>query len=471
MERSLLQRAVLALALLTMFVSTPGRAQELSQRSTLEAQRIGVEAAIYGLPLVLMDLTRQLSTNVPSPQANAHAPINQFGSMSSYPPASDHSIVRMNVDTLYSFAWLDLANEPMVLSVPDTGERYYLMPMLDAWTNVFASPGKRTSGTQAGNFVITGPDWSGTLPEGVEEIKAPTNTVWIAGRTQTNGARDYAAVHRIQKQYRITPLSAFGKRYTPPTGVVDTSIESKLAPVDQLAQMDTTTFFNRLAQLMAANPPPAADAPLLDRLARIGLIPGEKFTASKLDPAVARGLEGSLAIALERLHAAAKHAGKPVNGWYIPPREVGDFGTDYDLRAVVALIGLGANIPADAIYPNAFTDGDGKPLNGAQRYVIHFDKGQTPPANAFWSLTMYDAQSFFVDNPVNRYNVASWMPLRYNRDGSLDVFIQKESPGKGKEANWLPAASGDFSVTMRVYWPKEEMLDGSWSPPALKRLD
>jgi hypothetical protein len=461
-------QAVLALSTAVMFVTTTVMAQDKAKLSAEEAHKIGVEAVVYGLPLVIMDLTKRVSTNVPSPQPNAHAPINQFGNMLKYPPASDHTIVRMNVDTLYSMAWLDLSKEPMVLSVPDTHGRYYMMPMLDAWTNVFASPGKRTTGTSAGNFAITGPGWTGKLPDGVKEIKAPTNTVWITGRTQTDGPEDYAAVNAIQKQYKITPLSAFGKPYTPPPGVVDPAVDTKTAPVDQLAKMDATTFFKTLARLMAANPPPPADAPALALLARIGVAPGQDFEPGKLDPAIAKGLEKSVQNALERLQAAAKHAGKPVNGWYIPPMNVGDFGTDYGLRAVVALIGLGANIPADAIYPNAFVDGDGKPLNGAHRYVVHFDKGKTPPANAFWSLTMYNAQSFFVENPINRYNIAGWMPFKYNQDGSLDVYIQKDSPGKEKEANWLPAAEGEFSVTMRVYWPKPAMGDGTWTPPPLK---
>jgi hypothetical protein len=168
---------------------------------------------------------------------------------------------------------------------------------------------------------------------------------------------------------------------------------------------------------------------------KIGVVPGQDFDAGKLDPAVAKGLEQSVQIALETLQAAAKTAGKPVNGWYVPPMNVGEFGTDYGLRAVVALIGLGANLPADAIYPNAFVDGDGKPLSGAHRYVVHFDKGQTPSANAFWSMTMYDAQSFMVENPINRYDIAGWMPLKYHTDGSLDVYVQKGSPGKDKEAN------------------------------------
>jgi hypothetical protein len=471
MMRNALPRVALALGLLTMFGQAPDPAQAQGKLSEEEAQKMGVEAVVYGLPLVVMDLTKRVSTNVPGPQPNAHAPINQFGSMLEYPSASDHTIVRMNRDTLYSFAWLDLSKEPMVLSVPDTKGRYYMMPLLDAWTNVFASPGKRTTGTKAGNFAITGPGWVGKLPGGVTQIKAPTNTVWVTGRTQTNGPRDYAAVHALQKQYKLTPLSAFGKSYTPPPGVVNPAVDTKTAPVDQASKMDAATFFKALSRLMAANPPPAADAPALALLAKIGVVPGQDFDPGKLDPAVAKGLENSVQITLEKLQTAAKQLAKPVNGWQVPPMKVGQFGTDYGLRAVAALIGLGANIPADAIYPNAFTDADVKPLTGANRYMVHFDKGQTPPANAFWSLTMYDAQSFFVENPIKRYNISSWMPLKYNEDGSLDVYIQKDSPGKDQEANWLPAAAGDFSITMRVYWPKPAMLEGSWTPPPLKRVN
>jgi hypothetical protein len=357
-------------------------------------QEIGVEAVVYGLPLVVMDSTMRVSTNVPGPQPNAHAPVNQFGNMSKYPSASDHTVVRMNIDTLYSWAWLDLSEEPIVLSVPDTSGRYYMMPMLDAWTNVFSSPGTRTTGDKAGNFAVTGPGWKGTLPEGVKEIKSPTSIAWIIGRTQTNGPK----------------------------------------------------------------------------LATIGIVPGQDFDPSKLEPAVAKELEQSVQLAVEQLQAAGKKWGKPVNGWNVPPMNVGAFGTDYGFRAVVTFIGLGANLPADAIYPFAFVDGDGKPFSGANRYVVHFDKGQTPPANAFWSLTMYDAQGFPVENPINRYTISSWMPLIYNPDGSLDVYVQKDSPGKDKESNWLPASGGEFDITMRVYHPKPAMLESTWSPPPVKRV-
>ena len=440
--------------------------QAADDARTEEAAKLGVEAVAYGLPLMIAEFTRRVQTNVAVPQPNAHAPLNQFGNMAKYPSADNKDIVRMNVDTLYSFAFLDLAKEPMILSVPDTQGRYYLMPLIDAWTNIFASPGKRTTGTKAGNFVITGPGWTGTLPAGMAEYKSPTNFVMVGGRTQANGPADYPAVNAIQAKYKLTPLSAWGKPYTAPAGTVDASIDMS-PPVEQVGRMSDTQYFQTLATLLRASPPPAADAPVLAQLAKIGIVPGQDFDASKLDPAVAKGLEGSVQAALQKLQAAGKNVGERINGWNQLPKNLANFGTDYATRAVVALIGFGANIPDDAIYPTAYVDADGAQLTGANKYTLHFDKGQTPPTNAFWSLTMYNAQSFFVENPINRYNIAAWMPLKLNKDGSLDLYIQRESPGKQNEANWLPAPEGDFNLTNRIYWPKPTALDGTWKAPAI----
>ncbi len=447
-------------------------AEAAAQARQDEALKAGVEAVVYGLPLVIMDITREKITNVAKPEAFA-APVNQFAHVREFPDASFKDVVRANVDTLYSSAFLDLSAEPMVLSVPDSKGRYYLMPLMDAWTNIFASPGKRTTGTRAGHFVVTGPGWAGELPKGVTELKSPTNMVWLIGRTQTNGPKDYAAVHKIQDGYKLTPLSAFGKPYTAPQGTVDPNADMKTPPVEQLQKMSSEAFFNRLAALLKNNPPPASEAPLLDKLKAIGIVPGETFDASKLDPDVAKGLEKSVAVAMEKLLAVSKETGAPVNGWRVPPMVLGNFGSDYGARAVVALIGLGANLPADAVYPSVFVDADNQPLDGAHKYVIRFDKDATPPVNAFWSITMYTAESFFVPNPINRYAVSSWMPLKKNKDGSLEIVVQAESPGKDKESNWLPADPKSFNMTLRMYWPTDKppsILDGSWKPPVVTKL-
>ncbi|HZF38648.1 MAG TPA: DUF1254 domain-containing protein [Blastocatellia bacterium] len=435
-----------------------------------EAAEIAVEAYVFGYPLVLMDVTRQVMTAVPKAGARK-APINQFVHFREFPDPTFTDVVSPNADTLYSAAWLDLTEEPIVLSAPDVGKRYYLMQMLDAWTNVFASPGTRTTGNGRGDFAIVGPQWKGKLPEDVKEIKFPTNMAWLIGRTQTNGKEDYAAVHAIQDQYKLTPLSAWGKPYTPPDNApVAPGIDVKTPPVEQVAKMDAATFFARLSALMKDNPPAPADAGALNRFAAIGVASGTPFDLKSLDPAVARSVEGSVKAAQSKIAAeAGKPRGKKVNGWDVMTK-MGRYGTDYLFRSVIALIGLGANLPEDAIYPRATTDAEGQQLTGADRYVVRFPKGQLPPVNAFWSLTMYNSKHFFAQNPINRYAIGDRDKLKFDDDGSLTIYIQRDSPGKDKESNWLPAPADSFNVFMRLYWPKKEIADGVWKMPGVERV-
>ncbi|HMF13491.1 MAG TPA: DUF1254 domain-containing protein, partial [Gemmataceae bacterium] len=435
-----------------------------------EAARIAVDAYVYGYPLVLMDVTRQVLTAVSKPEGHK-APVNQFVHVKEFPDPTHTDVVSPNADTLYSIAWLDLSKEPMVLRVPEMGKRYYLMQMLDAWTNVLADPGTRTTGNGKGEFAIVGPGWKGTLPGGVKEIKSPTNMVWIIGRTQTNGKDDYAAVHAIQAKYELAPLSAWGKEYVPPADVpVDPRVEAKTPPVQQVGKMEPKEFFARLAALMADSPPAEADEPMVEKLARIGVGPGKAFEANKLDPAVAKGLERGVADARAKLVAEAKKPrGKTVNNWSVMIDKMGRYGTDYTFRSVIAFIALGANLPEDAIYARATADAEGKPLTGANRYVIRFTKGQLPPVGAFWSVTMYNSKQFFVENPINRYAIGDRDKLKFDDDGSLPLYVQNESPGKDKESNWLPAPQDDFNLIMRLYWPKKAVLDGTWKPPSVER--
>jgi hypothetical protein len=435
-----------------------------------EASEIAVEAYVFGYPLVLMDVTHQVMTAVP--RAGAHkAPVNQFIHIREFPDYTMTDVVSPNADTLYSTAWLDLSKEPMILSVPDVGKRYYLMEMLDAWTNDFASPGTRTTGNGRGDFAIVGPQWKGKLPADVKEIKSPTNMAWIIGRTQTNGKEDYAAVRAIQDQYKLTPLGAWGKDYKPPDNApVAPGIDVKTPPVEQVAKMDAATFFARLNTLMKDNPPAAADASALNSFTAIGVAPGTPFDLKSLDPAVAKSVEGSVKAAQAKMAAEArKPHGKKVNGWDVMTN-LGRYGTDYLFRSVVALVGLGANLPEDAIYPRATEDTDGQPLNGANCYLVHFPQTQLPPVNAFWSLTMYNSKQFFAQNPINRYAIGDRDKLKFNDDGSLTINIQRESPGKDKESNWLPAPAGSFNVFMRLYWPKQEIVDGAWKMPGVERV-
>jgi uncharacterized protein (TIGR03000 family) len=437
-----------------------------------EARKIATEAYIYGYPLITMEMTRRVMTNAAEPKGD-HAPMGQFFNARAYPDAAFRDVTAPNADTLYSTAWLDLTKEPYVLSLPDEDGRYYLMPMLDAWTDVFRVPGTRTTGTKAQTYAITGPSWKGELPEGVTQLKAPTNLVWILGRTYCTGTpEDYKAVHAIQDKYKLVPLSAYGKEYTPPKGTVDPNIDMKTPVREQVHRLDAATYFKLLAALMKDNPPAAEDAAMVAKLAKLGVVPGKEFDVGKLGPAARKELERAPRVAQEQIMAHFKKAGVDVNGWTFTTK-TGLYGDDYLQRALITAIGLGANRPQDAVYPTSEADGDGKPYSGANKYVMHFPKGEAPPVNAFWSVTMYNADYFFVANPLNKYTVSQRNDLKYNEDGSLTLYIQNESPGKDKEANWLPAPKDKFILMLRMYWPKEKdpsILDGSWKPPAVKKV-
>jgi hypothetical protein len=438
-----------------------------------DAVSTATDAYVYGYPLVTMDVTRKRFTNVAQPDA-AHAPMGQLLKLRTYPAVDNHAVTAPNADTLYTTAWLDLSKEPYIFGIPDMADRYYLMPMLSGWTDVFQVPGKRTTGNKPQKYAITGPGWSGTLPAGVTEYKSPTNMVWILGRIYCTGTpQDYAAVHALQDKFTLVPLSSYGKPYTPPPGVVDPNApDEKKSVRDVVDAMDITTYFNYLAQLMKTNPPAAADGPMVAQMAKIGLIPGQDFDPSKLGAFDKEALRVVPKAAQLRVMGHLKEFGKNINGWMFSTG-TGLYGTQYLDRALVTAIGLGANRPQDAIYPTSEKDAAGNEYSGSSnKYVMHIDKGQFPPVNGFWSLTMYDANYFFVPNALNRYTLSSRNKFITNADGSVDLYIQADSPGKDKEANWLPAPKAKFIPMLRLYWPKEtppSILDGSWVLPGINQ--
>ena len=429
------------------------------------------DAYIFGYPLVTMEMTRRVVTNVASLQGT-RGPMGQIIKLRQYPDATFRDVTAPNADTLYTTAFFDVGKEPWVLSIPDMKGRYYLFPMLDGWTDVFQVPGKRTTGTGAQTYAITGPGWRGTLPTGVKEYKSPTSIVWLLGRIYCTGTpEDYAAVHALQDRCALVPLSAYGKPYTPPAGTVDPSIDMKTPVRDQVNAMDATAYFTLLAQLMKANPPAAADAPALAKFAKIGLVAGQDFDATKLNADFVKRIPQ---VAFDRIMLQFKvnKEVKDINGFGYTTK-TGLYGTDYFMRALVTAIGLGANRPQDAIYPTSLKDAHGEAYDGANKYVMHFAKRQMPPVNGFWSLTMYDANYFFVANPINRYSISARQNLKTNADGSTDLYIQNQSPGADKESNWLPAPAGKFILMLRMYWPKEKdpsIIDGSWKIPAVRKV-
>ena len=441
----------------------------------IAARETAIDAYIYAYPLVTMEITRRVMTNVEQP-SGSKAPMGQFARLRSYPAVDDHSVTAPNADTLYTLTWLDVGKEPWIVSIPDMKDRFFLFPILDAWTNVFQDPGKRTTGTAAQKFAITAPGWTGTLPEGITEYKAPTNLVWILGRIYCTGTpEDYKAVHALQDQVSAVPLSAYGKPYTLSAGKIDATVDMQTTPREQVNAMDGATYFKLFAELLKSNPPLPEDAPMVAKLATIGIVPGQDFDASKLDPAVLKGLDAAPKAAQDKISSmkeaiAAGHA-KLENGWMFF-KEAGLYGTGYRNRALITWYGLGANRLQDAVYPTSEGPDLLEKYNGANKYVMRFEKGQFPPAQGFWSITMYDDQYFFVPNAINRQNISSRTQFKTNPDGSVDVYIQNESPGPDKEANWLPAPKGPFVLMMRLYWPSEtppSILDGSWKPPHVQK--
>ncbi len=455
----------------------------LAQRSdaapvaaTEEAQLL-MDAYVYGYSLITTEVTRVQMTNVPEVRG-LQAPMGQFINVRRYPPADFRGVSAPNADTLYSLAWADVGTEPMVFSHPDMGDRYFLFPMYDLWMPVIDSVGTRTGATRATNYLITGPGWSGRVPEGMVQIKSPTRYFLILGRTYANGTdADYAAVNALQDQYRITPLSAFGGNFSYQAPPVDPNPGFSMTdkPQEVILGMTAEAYFNRITRLMATAAPPAPeDAPFIARMARIGLVPGQPFDAAKLGPAARETLKDLPQRALAAIAAHRQGLGVTANGWVIT-KGLGRYGTNYMNRAVVAAFGWPANLQEDAVYPFTETDSEGKPLTGANSYTLTFAAGQTPPVNGFWSITMYEIDQgwWFVPNPLNKFTVSPRDNLKPNPDGSITLYFQADSPGADKESNWLPAPRGPFIPMIRMYWPRESglsILNGSWAPPAVQKV-
>lgn len=420
------------------------------------------DAYVYLYPLVLMDVSRRQQINVEAGAKPGFGPPNAFHHLRAFPPAEFRAVVRPNFDTLYSSAWLDLTAGPVTVHAPDTGDRYFMLAMLDMWTDVFAAPGKRTTGTDAQSFVVTGPGYAGEVPAGSRVIEAPTPWVWVIGRTQTNGPADYEAVNAVQDGYAITPSAATEH-------AVDASQDTTTEPLRLVARMSAVELFTYACEALTVNPPHATDFSVLARIAELGIVPGRPFDPSALDDRALEEVEAGATEAKEAIAAMAGRLGRHVNGWAMVTSSIGVYGNDYLSRAAVALAALGANPPEDAVYPLLLTDADGEPVAGERAYVIHFDPDELPPVDAFWSITMYDAEGYQVANELDRFAIGDRDPLRYNPDGSLDILLQHTNPGDEREANWLPAPNGPLGVTMRLYAPRVEVLEGRWAPPPVRK--
>ncbi len=453
----------------------PAKAQSISPS---EARQIAEDAYVYGYSLITTEVTRVQSTNRAKPEG-IKAPLGQFGNVEKYPPADFRLISAPNADTLYSFAWLDLT-EPQVFSHPDMGNRYHIFEVVDLWmSDSERSPSPRTADGKAANYLFTAPGWKGEVPAGMKHFPIATRYMIIAGRTYADGTeQDYKTVNALQAQYKITPLSAWGKPYTPVAAPVNPNPGFSMTddPQSVILAMGTEGYFNLLAKLMAGDAPPApTDGPMLTPMAKIGVEPGKTFELSKLDPAVQAALKDIPQTALKKIEANRNNLGSVVNGWAIS-KGLGTYGPgDYLKRATVAAFGWPANQEKDAVYPFTEVDSSGQKLTGANKYTVTFAKGETPPVKGFWSITMYmiDKGWWFTPNPLNKFTVSARDNLKANADGSITLYFQSESPGADKESNWLPAPRGDFILMMRMYYPSEtspSIIDGSWKPPQVVKV-
>ncbi|HML17728.1 MAG TPA: DUF1254 domain-containing protein [Bryobacteraceae bacterium] len=458
---------IAAVAMLALRRPAPGQSPGQARPAPSDVRAIAEQGYIFAYPLVLMELTRRNSIQY---QTQGAAEMNHFTHLRQFPDDRFRQVIRPNADTLYSSAWLDLSKEPVLLHVQDTHGRYYLMQLMDAWTETVSVPGKRTTGTGEGWFAIAGPGWKGTLAAHVQRIDCPTDIAWLLGRTQTNGVADYPTVHALQDGYILMPLSRFPdgpEPMKPPAERPD--MTGFVRPPEQAQRMSAVEFFTLFAGLLVKNPAHSGDEPMMEQLKRIGIVPG-KFDPSALGPEGLKAMEEGAASASARLNSLDGRNGKPgPTGWTGGSGFVGRYGTNYASRAAVARTGLGANPPEDATYLHCHQDAEGKSLEGSNHYRIHFAKDQIPPVKAFWSLTVYDEQGYFTANAIHRFAIGDRDALKFNADGSLDIDLQHASPGEAKASNWLPVPDEPFNISLRLYWPGDAILDGRWTPPPVVR--
>lgn len=447
-----MKKSIIAIMLLLPVLATGNWAKQKVKQ--------GARAYIYGYPLVVMDATRNAMLEAGQPE-------NQFRHNLDFPDHDFRNVVRPNNDTLYSIAWLNLENEPVVLSVPASAERYYVMPFMDAFTNVFATVGTRETGHEAGNYFITGPNWHGDTPAGMKRISAPTDRVWLIGRIQTNGVSDISRVSAMQRQFGLNTLSSYM------SGDLGTSTQTfKANPArnlnEEVDKLTAQEFFTQLGALIQITPTPEQDEGMLALLADIGISREAGFTPQKLNHVEHWLLDLGTNAAKRKLRGRIQDRDNTENGWVVIRSEIGNYGTNYPLRAAVAMFGLGALPTQEASYPKAMVDVKGNRLSGEHAYTLHFEANQLPPVSAFWSLSMYDQNGFFVSNPIRRYSISDRDNLNLNEDGSLTIHIQHHKP-ETKSANWLPSPQGIFELTLRLYLPDETFVNGDWRLPAIQR--
>ena len=425
--------------------------------------KVGAQGYFYAYPLVLMELTKRHQL------AMGMTGINEFSHRKVFPDHTFNSVVAPNVDTLYSSARLDLSVGPMVMTLPSTEGFYYMVPILDAWTNVIASPGTRNLGSAPARYLITGPDWSGSVPDGYEQIQSPTNMAWVLGRIKSSGPSDYKQVNALQERLGLHPLDADSVSASPPIDMPDLLMDK--APDKQIGDWSMDEFYTAFCQLLDDNPAPAADEPMLQQLRSAGLLTDDcSVTGNPVKRlGLQLGYDKALGVLSNTLQILQQQV--PPGEWHTV-YDLGDYAQRYVQRALVAKVGLGANGAEDAVYSTATTDSRGDQLDGNSSYQLHFSADELPPVNGFWSLTMYDTSRMLVGNQANRYAIGDRNDLHFAEDGSLTLYVQNDRPADANQArNWLPAPKQPFNLILRLYWPGPEILNALWQPPVIERVD
>ena len=441
--------------------------------SSDKPEDIATLAYIWGFPLVTMERQFNYVTSPNVPPMPGRGPANSPSCVSALVNASFTDVVTPNSDTLYCLVQFDLNREPVVVVVPPISDRYYSFEFLDAYTNDYAYLGQRASGGSGGTYLIAGPEWNGQVPEGMTKIWTPTNLAWLITRTVVKSPADVPNVVAIQDKIIVKPLSLFqGNATTSSQSTATQTNASKEIPIGPQPTLIAPTgikIFDEISGAMVGNPLNPPDTTLVTKLATIGIGPG-KAPSTEANDTIKAALQTGITEGQKMIDARVAVFGTVVNGW-LTNAQAGFYGSDYLFRAAVTQFGLGANIGQEAFYPSTFTDSLGKPLSGNSSYLIHFEPGQTPPVDGFWSISMYNDKNIFVDNPINRYSIGQYTEgLKNNTDGSLDIYIQHASPGADKESNWLPAPEGSFNMVLRTYLPQPQILNGTWQLPLVQKV-
>jgi hypothetical protein len=431
-----------------------------------QAVALGTEAYLYGFPLTEFERTARIETSVRCPDAHGNAPLNTFSTATQFANPTARVVVAPNVDTLYSIAHLDLAKGPVVLSHPAMGKRYLVFELVDPYTDVIGYIGSRTTGAGGGRFAITWTGHRGSAVRGARVISSHYRYVWVIGRTLAGDRADQRKALTLMRQYTLTP----------PGGTLKFAAHCRPGQPISAKPATGLAFLDELGAALKRSPPPAADRRVLARLRSVGVGPGLTPQQAGLSSAALDALVSALDQEAKALPVQAKQQvfaqAVKHGGWYMPPADIGAYGADYKGRAEVASVGLGANTPAEAIYPVALADSAGALLDGSKTsYRLTFKRGQLPPARAFWSLTMYSESGFLVANSAHRYAIgSSHPPLRRQPNGDVVVALSHTRPSQ-RDVNWLPAPAALFRLNLRLYWPRRSARAGRWQPPPIIRLD